>query len=182
MRTKPRKNFILLCGRSGAGKTTLTQRLERDYGYKSVRSYTTRPRRNALEDGHIFVTDSVFNSIPEVERVAYTMYNGYQYCATKDQVEAADVYVIDPKGIEYFKKHYDGEKNVVTVLLDISASVSMQRMTGRGHDSTEIYARMAEDAEQFGHVNYDYLLYGTDPLADLTFRMHEILRGGEMEW
>ena len=180
--TKHPENFILLCGPSGAGKTTLSQRLERDYGYRCVRSYTTRPRRTALEDNHIFVTDSVFNAIPEEERVAYTQYSGFQYCATKAQVEDADIYVIDPKGIEYFKAHYDGPKNVIVVYLHIPTHLSIQRMIRRGHDGMEIYARVAEDVEQFDNIQYDYMLEGSDALPDLEYKMHEIIRGGEIEW
>ena len=48
--------LVLLVGKSGSGKTTLEKELVNNFGFKSVKSYTTRPKRVANEENHQFVT------------------------------------------------------------------------------------------------------------------------------
>lgn len=89
--------MYLIVGRSGAGKSKLESELE-SLGLKPVTSYATRPKRTAHERGHMFVTDEEADAL-EGEAVAETTIGGYRYFATKGQVEDADMYVIDPKGV-----------------------------------------------------------------------------------
>ena len=44
------KPLILLVGKSGSGKTTIAEYLEKHYGMKMLRSYTTRPMRKPNEN------------------------------------------------------------------------------------------------------------------------------------
>jgi hypothetical protein len=50
--TIKKKPLILLCGKSGSGKTTVADLLQSKYGLKQLESYTTRPQRKADERGH----------------------------------------------------------------------------------------------------------------------------------
>ena len=63
--------IYLIVGRSGSGKTTIAEELERKYGLKSIQSYTTRPKRSDNETGHIFVSDEEFDKLTDM--VAYTL-------------------------------------------------------------------------------------------------------------
>ena len=54
------KGIYLIVGKSGSGKTTLVNEL-RKYGYTSVESYTTRPKRFKNETGHTFITEEEFD-------------------------------------------------------------------------------------------------------------------------
>lgn len=87
--------LYLIMGRTAAGKDRFAQILEAN-GLKGVKSYTTRPKRND-EDNHIFVSQEEADSIQD--RAAYTKIGDYEYFATKDQIENADFYIIDPKGM-----------------------------------------------------------------------------------
>lgn len=143
-------NFlVLLVGASGSGKTTLAERMELLFGWKSVVSYTTRPKRTPNETGHIFVSDAEFDEIMAKNNiVAYTDYNGYRYCATQTQADNAQIYVIDIPGVEYFRKRYTGDKRIYTVFIDLPEGVRRSRMQMRG-DTDTINARLETDREKF---------------------------------
>lgn len=91
----------LIMGRSGTGKDTLAKELK-TYGLKEVLSYTTRPKRTPDENTHTFITSDMADDFPD--KVASTTINGYDYFATKQQVEEADFYVIDPNGLKVLSK------------------------------------------------------------------------------
>lgn len=88
--------MLLIVGKSASGKDTVAGELERR-GMRSVISHTTRPRRSA-GDRHVFVSDKEADRLWD-DAVATTTINGYRYFATKDDVLAADIYVIDPAGL-----------------------------------------------------------------------------------
>ena len=98
------KNIYLIVGCSGSGKTTITEQLEQKYGLKSIQSYTTRKPRYDGESGHTFVSDEEFDKLTDM--VAYTEFAGNRYCAIAEQVENNDLYIIDPKGVDFFMKSY----------------------------------------------------------------------------
>ena len=137
--------LVLLVGRSGSGKTTLEKMLV-EIGFKSVKSYTTRPRRTEDEDNHTFVSKEEFDALEN--KIAYTNFNGYEYCATKEQLDNATVYVIDPAGVEYLKQSgYDRE--LFIVYLETWGSTCMTRMLDRGDDYDEAKQRIANDEREF---------------------------------
>ena len=146
--------IILIVGASGTGKTTIAKELEHMYHLKSVHSYTTRPKRYESETGHIFVTDEEFNKLQN-DMCAYTLFDGYRYCATNRQIEESDVYIIDPKGVESLKKYYTGLKKLITVELVASKKIRKQRMLKRGDDKTQVKNRLKHDKAQFKNFEAD---------------------------
>lgn len=123
------KNIILLVGKSASGKTTITNSLEKNFGFKSLQSYTTRPKRTTNETGHTFVTNEEFNNLKDI--CAYGEFGGYKYCATKEQVDNSDIYVIDAQGVEYFKKYYHGKRKPRVVYISISPIKRFIRLVKR---------------------------------------------------
>ena len=124
------KNIYLVVAPSGAGKTSLVNELEQTYGYKSIQSYTTRKPRYEGEKGHIFVNDKEFDKLEEI--IAYTEFCGFKYCATESQIEESDLYIIDPKGINYFKEHYKGSKKIKIIYVQAVVSILFERLVKRG--------------------------------------------------
>lgn len=47
--------FIILVGKSGSGKSSIAAALASNYGFKEIKTYTTRPPRFEGEDTHTFV-------------------------------------------------------------------------------------------------------------------------------
>lgn len=142
-------NIILLVGESGCGKSTIAAKLEA-YGLKSIKSYTTRSvRENDRKDAdtHTFISDEEFDKLSDI--VGYTEFNGYRYCATAEQVDNADIWVIDPKGVEYFRQTYKGTKKPIVVYIDVPEEERAIRMGHRGDNLGQISDRLAHDREAF---------------------------------
>lgn len=106
----------LIAGRSGAGKDHFAKKLvelsmNRDTESVTrdqkpiviLKSYTTRPKRTETEDSHIFITET--EAAAYTDKVAVTHINGYEYFATREQVENTDLYIIDPNGIDELTKN-----------------------------------------------------------------------------
>lgn len=139
--TKP---LYLLIGRSASGKTTIANMLTEKYGYQSVSSYTTRPARYNGEVGHIFVDDETFDQLGEL--AGFVEYNGYRYGTTMQQVDDADIYVIDPIGAEYLLDKYT-DRPICIIYFDASIPTRIHRMVDRGDSDNAIIRRLLQDEE-----------------------------------
>lgn len=113
--------IVLIVGPSGSGKSTIAEYMEKLYNLKNVVSYTTRKPRYEGEKGHVFLTEDVFKSLPDM--CAYTFFNGNHYGVTADVVNRSDLYIIDPAGVDYFKEHYTGIKSPVVVYIDVPEDI-----------------------------------------------------------
>ena len=151
--------IFLIVGCSGSGKTTITEQLEQRYGLKSIQSYTTRQPRYDGETGHTFVSDEEFDELTDM--VAYTEFAGNRYCATAEQVENNDLYIIDPKGVDFFMKAYKGSKTPKIIFISSNLTTRYERMVGRAETKGKSHqeaiesslTRIVNDAGEF----YDYI-------------------------
>ncbi len=148
------KNIILIVGPSGSGKTAIAQELCKKYGWKEIQSYTERPRRYPDESGHIFITPAEFDAIPTEEYVAYTEYNSYRYCATQQQVEECDVYVVDSAGVEYFWQNYKGSKVPLVLHPFVTPQTARERMLAQGRSPESVEERIRYDAKAFADKSF----------------------------
>ena len=97
--------LFCIVGRTGAGKDTITNAVADKFNLNVVKSYTTRPKRSVDEDTHIFIKPEDFE-LYQNDIVAYTEINNYKYFCTRQQLDDADFYIIDPNGIDYLTKAY----------------------------------------------------------------------------
>lgn len=155
--------LILLVGASGSGKSTIADIFVNEIGLEVVQSYTTRPPRTPDEKGHTFISQNEFQKLENL--VAYTNFNGFEYCATQAQVDNADIYVIDPAGIEYFKENYNSDRPYIVVLIQANPDVCYSRMINRG-DSPE-YAKSRIDHD-------DYIYYNPNKPIDCDIKVNSL--------
>ena len=153
------KYIFLITGCSGSGKTTITEQLEQRYGLKSIQSYTTRQPRYDGETGHIFVSNEEFDKLTDM--VGYTEFVANRYCATAEQVENNDLYVIDPKGIDFFMKSYKGNKIPKVIFISSDLTTRYERMVRRAEVKGSTYTEAVDIAlsriKNDVNVFYDYI-------------------------
>ncbi len=181
-----KNNFIiLLCGKSGAGKTVAAEAMEKKFGWKSVQSYTDRPKRTPNETGHICVSPEEFDMIPRDTMVAYSEFDGHRYGATFNQVEDSEIYVIDKKGIETFQDTYralGGKKEIIVIEIYAPERLRKLRMEARGDKPDKIEQRLIHDEKAFDGIekyvqlryyasDLDTPEYVADQIKKLTFAL-----------
>lgn len=173
------KNLYLIVGASGSGKTTVANVLEEKYGYKQLQSYTTRPMRTENEIGHIFVNDAFFDQLANF--IGYTSYGDYRYGATAEQANNADLYVIDPQGVEFLKNHYNG-KPVKVITITSPVHTRINRMEQRGDKFSKIMERLLIDID-FRNFLGDFNIDNGDStkLNDIVKKIHEYIVKCESE-
>jgi guanylate kinase len=139
---------IMIIGRSGCGKDTLAYCLTKNHGLKQLISTTTRPPRYTGETAHVFVSEEQANTM--TERVAETVINGYQYFATKQQLDECDIYVIDPKGLRDVCERAP-ETDLCVVYVRASTAVRRKRAIDRAEDKEEakkVFAKRHADEDK----------------------------------
>lgn len=174
------EQIILLVGESGSGKTTIADLLEEMYGYKVLKGYTTRPPR--LNDtSHIFITDEEFDKLENI--AVYTEYNGYRYCATIDQVDNSDIYVIDPNSIEKLKQIYHDKKKLVDVYIRVPEEIRASRMKKRGDSDAQIKSRLDYDRKAFANYYPTFIVdnnqEGLDAVIDKIVNIINLYKQGQ---
>lgn len=171
--------FLLLVGKSGSGKDTIARKLCDEFGLIQLKSYTTRRPRYFGEDTHTFVSELPDES-DTVKRVAYTHFNGHEYCATNEQVDNSDIFIVDPDGVLYFMEHYQGDKKPVVVYIDMPWTVRLSRMIGRKDGVIKAIKRIVHDHFKFKSMDMIPAMYATtSKLSDLNALSIAIVLGLE---
>ena len=189
-----KKTIFLITGCSGSGKTTITEQLEQRYGLKSIQSYTTRQPRYDGETGHTFISNEEFDELVDI--CGYTEFAGNRYCSTAEQVENNDLYVIDPKGIDFFMKSYKGNKIPKVIFISSDMTTRYERMKSRAEENGSEYMdavkssleRITNDVVEFydyihGQTQIDYTFKNNadDKLEDVVDRIYKYICSCESE-
>ena len=157
-----RSLIIAIVGKSGSGKTELSKKIETFFGISSLVSCTTRPKRPNEIDGvdHKFVTDA---DMPGRETMlAYTLYGGYHYWVTHDQLmpNVVYTYVINEDALVEMIDKFSFKYNFVTVYVDRTNIDVSEDRTLRDKDRTEL-----------DKIFYDYVIVNDGSFNDFTFKI-----------
>lgn len=139
--------LYVIMGRSGSGKTTVSEALSERYGLKPVWSYTPRPKRSPDEKGHIFVTQEEYDNLQN--KIAPVFYSGNHYCTTREQLLQSDLFVAEPSVVPELIK---ANVPFVVICLKISEEVAIERMRKRGNTEEFIKYRTEVDREVFNET------------------------------
>lgn len=160
------KRIIFLVGETGSGKDTIAKELE--YFHKVI-SYTTRPKRNTDVEGitHYFVTDEKMDELlkkyKKEDIIAYTNKGGARYFATRDELkEGNNIYIINPDGIEWFKKYGPKDIKYLTFYIHLGLRERMERCRDRSDFKEKFYNRVMEESGDFSEFrlgdDYDFII------------------------
>ena len=159
------KNIYLICGKSGSGKTTVVEKLEQNYGYAVLKSYTTRKQRHPNDTDHIYSDISDYMAAKEENNIiASTVFDHNYYWATTEQLNNSDLYVIDKYGIESLYEKYHGSRHLVVIYINVDNDECITRMKKRGDKDSVIWERVKHDASAF---------IGIDKLSDFIVDGHK---------
>lgn len=137
---------------------------------KPVVSYTTRNKRIGEVEGreHYFINPNQAEIILKTENIlAYTKIGDIEYFATLESLNGSNLYIIDPKGIEYIKSKFP-DLNYKVVYIHTSTECRMNRAKER--DSKDFFEafekRNNSEDEQFTNFEnnnqWDLLLENND--------------------
>ena len=159
------KTLFCIVGETGSGKDTVARKLNK----KLVVSYTTRPKRDNEIDGreHYFITDEEFDRMEKEEHlIAYTKIGNIRYGATLERLNGAEIYVINPDGVKWFKENGIRELKIVTIGLFVPLEERKKRCSWRSDYETSFMKRVEaekNDFEQFRlNGEFDYMIYNHD--------------------
>lgn len=169
------RNLYLITGPSGAGKTVIADMLT-DMGYRKVQSYTTRPRRTPGETGYSFIFEHEFDELRD-QIITETKYQGYHYGATASQMDAADLYILEPSGVYAVLQKYK-HRPVVVIGITAPLHVLEQRMKERGDAEDKIKSRLEGDCTLFGCMTdyCDVVFRNTGSIAGIAQTVNEYIQ------
>jgi guanylate kinase len=184
MSSKSRGLLFVVSAPSGAGKTTLVERLvDETPNLKMSRSYTSRTARQGEIDGvdYNFVTRERFEAMVGAgEFLEWSDLFGNLYGTSAADTERAlesgsdVVLVIDVQGARQVRRR--GAETTAIFVMPPSLEVLEQRLRGRSKDSEEAIQRRLRVARQevAAFAEYDFLVIN-DELAAAVDRLRSIV-------
>ena len=165
-------NILTISGKSASGKNFAARKLE-EYGYKTIVTYTTRPKRKGEKQDitYHFISDEEFNQkIDEgffAEWKSYITNEGiWYYGSSLEDIENADnksVIILTPQGYRDIKEKLP-DKNIACIYLYENIDTMKKRLSKRGDDPKEVERRIKSDLEDFKNFESeaDKIVYNND--------------------
>ncbi len=175
---KRRGNLFIVSAPSGAGKTSLCQKLTSVVpNIRHSVSYTTRPpRKGEINDSdYTFVSEDEFHRMVKGNEFAeWAKVHGHLYGTSRKRLQelrekGIDVILdIDTQGAREIRKHYDD--GVYIFILPPSMEALRERLEKRMSNSPEeIDLRMKRASEEIrDYKSYDYVIVNNDFSDALT--------------
>lgn len=188
--------MIVLLGKSGSGKDTVSNKLINHYRYKKIITWTTRPMRpGEIQDITYHFTDEedfkekieegFFAEWKKYDSVFGTWYYGTALLDITTFSNEDKILIITPDGYRDIKNLLD--KNTLTIYLDTKRKVLKNRLFKRGDNPKEIKRRLKHDRRDFRYIGkeVDVVIKNNNrtiwELAKLIHEMHEIKKEGNNE-
>ncbi len=186
--TKKQGVFFVICGPSGAGKTTLVTRVRRRFpDLVYVPSYTSRPPRSPQElkaGRYRFISKEEFERrIRQNEFLEYAIYAGNYYGTSRSEVQtllASGRNVIkeaDVQGVRQLRRRRFGGRLVAIFIVPPSLKELEHRLGKRGTESSIARReRLAAVFDELGALDlFDYIVINRR-IAQSVERLSAIIR------
>ena len=177
--------IFAICGKSAAGKDTLTNRISKKLKIPKIISCTTRPKRPNEVDGidYKFINSQTMKELKDNNKLAnHTSYKVvenqiWEYAYLKEDIEKYDkcLMILNPEGLRTIEEEYGSRKNVkiVKILIDAPLETRVIRSLDRNGKDTnsivEIIRRAIADEKDFKNIKPNHKIDTTKPIAYLKF-------------
>lgn len=152
--------MLILIGKSASGKDTITNKLIKDYGFKKLITYTTRPMRKGEVEGvtyHYISDEDFLNKVnngffAEWKKYKTTQGVWYYGSAIEDYAKSDNntVIILTPDGVRDIKKL--GFKDIKIFYIFSDKGTIKKRLSIRGDNPDEVIRRMEKDDEDFKDI------------------------------
>ena len=142
--------LYFIVGASGSGKDYAVNKICEIGGYKKVISRTTRKRRKGeSSNNHQFVSNQQADK--EFDKALFkTFYNENRYYVLEEDLENADFYIIDPKGVKEAPADLFRKYNVKIVYIKVPWYKRAYNMMFRRKDGIKnVISRLINDRKEF---------------------------------
>ena len=142
-------------------------------------------------------SDSGKTSICNMLKEKYNItFDKYDISITAEQVENNDLYIIDPKGVDFFMESYKGSKTPKVIFISSDMTTRYERMKSRAEENGSEYMdavkssleRITNDVVDFydyihGQTQIDYTFKNNadDKLEDVVDRIYKYICSCESE-
>lgn len=155
--------MIFILGKTCSGKTTVVDELVKNYGFKKITTYTTRPPREGEvnhKDYHFIPKQEFLDKIKSdffAEWKTYTTKYGVWYygVSVQDLVNADDksIIIITPDGFRDLLEKFNF--NYFSIYIDCYERILRERLIKRGDNPSEASRRLKADNIDFKYVKKD---------------------------
>ena len=136
---------------------------------------------------------SICNMLKEKYNITF---DKYDISITAEQVENNDLYIIDPKGVDFFMNSYKGSKIPKVIFISSAMTTRYERMKSRAEENGSEYMdavkssleRITNDVVEFydyihGQTQIDYTCNNNadDKLEDVVDRIYKYICSCESE-
>ena len=136
---------------------------------------------------------SICNMLKEKYNITF---DKYDISITAEQVENNDLYIIDPKGVDFFMESYKGSKMPKVIFISSDMTTRYERMKSRAEENGSEYMdavkssleRITNDVVEFydyihGQTQIDYTCKNNadDKLEDVVDRIYKYICSCESE-
>ena len=136
---------------------------------------------------------SICNMLKEKYNITF---DKYDISITAEQVENNDLYIIDPKGVDFFMESYKGSKTPKVIFISSDMTTRYERMKSRAEENGSEYMdavkssleRITNDVVEFydyihGQTQIDYTCKNNadDKLEDVVDRIYKYICSCESE-
>jgi guanylate kinase len=179
--------LIVFIGQSGSGKTMSCNYLEKKYGIKQIRTYTTRERRDANDDSHIWADIKDYEYAKKhLHIIAETKFGGETYWTLQSQIDGTrQSLVVDNNGL---KELYHTDFPMVVIFVNAEYDKRLDNVYTEIADDAKkrgtyfqpnIYARAKERLERdagFDVIKCDYMVDANCAKDELCKRVESIIQ------
>ncbi len=159
--------MIILIGKTCSGKDTILTKLVKQYNYKKIITYTTRPmRKGEIQDKtYHFISNEEFLKKKDeeffLECNEFNTVNGiWRYGSAKEDYINADdntIIILTPSGFNALKTWVTQNKidlDIISIFICANDETIRYRLKKRGDDTEEADRRIKADEEDFKDIEH----------------------------